>query len=58
MLIDVPFIDALDWFLPFYLDRQTDAGVCVCRSLVQYVRTHTTVMIFITRTGSTRRHAT
>lgn len=65
-LIDVPFIDALDWFLPFYLDRQTDAGdcvcVCVCRSLVQYVRmpdaththTHTTVMIFITRTGSTQ----
>lgn len=30
MLIDVPFIDALDWFLPFYLDRQTDAGDCVC----------------------------
>lgn len=30
MLIDVPFIDALDWFLPFYLDTQTDAGVCVC----------------------------
>lgn len=30
MLIDVPFIDALDWFLPFYLDRQTDAGVYVC----------------------------
>lgn len=28
MLIDMPFIDALDWFLPFYLDRQTDGGVC------------------------------
>lgn len=33
MLIDVPFIDALDWFLPFYLDRQTDAAVCVCASV-------------------------
>lgn len=35
MLIDVPFIDALDWFLPFYLDRQTDA--CVCASVCDCV---------------------
>lgn len=51
-LIDVPFIDALDWFLPFYTDMRAPLHHPLPWSLVQYVRRclvpRLLVIIFIT----------